>query len=242
MSRRNHPLFYRWNNMIARCYCKGSPSYKNYGARGITVDQRWCGYPEGFKAFVANMGAPPSANMTIERVDNEGPYSPDNCIWADRRAQALNRRRTIWIVAVGITLCVRDWAHRLGVDAMGLKHRARALGSYETAIESYKWWPRGKRIHYRPSANARWVTIDGESLTLADWQRQLGVSPGGLGRPYGSRHELWCYNEKVPAMPVADQLSACRERGSALAGTELCDELSRVAPIQKCCCPLLMRP
>jgi hypothetical protein len=61
--------------MIARCYCKGSPSYKNYGARGITVDRRWRGYPEGLKAFAADMGMPPSADMTLERIDEEGPYA-----------------------------------------------------------------------------------------------------------------------------------------------------------------------
>jgi hypothetical protein len=166
--------------MIARCYCKGSPSYSNYGARGITVDERWRGFPEGFNAFVADMGELPSSAMTLERVNNEGPYSPDNCIWADRRAQALNRRRTIWITVGGVMLCVQDWAQRLGVDSMKLKHRAKTLGSYEAAIESYKWWPRGKRIHYQPGTNARWITVDGETLTLATWLRRLGASSGCL--------------------------------------------------------------
>jgi hypothetical protein len=65
---------------------------------------------------------------------------------------------------------------------MGLKRRAKVLGSYEAAIESYTWWPRGKRIYYPPGTNARWITVDGETLTLAAWQRRLGVSPGGMHR------------------------------------------------------------
>jgi hypothetical protein len=166
--------------MIARCYCKNCPSYKNYGARGIAVDERWRGYPDGFNTFVADMGEPPSAAMTIERVNNEGPYSPDNCIWENRRAQALNRRRTVWITAGDVTLCAKDWAHQLGIGASGLKHRAQALGSYEEAIESIAWWPRGKRIHLRPHVNARWITVDGETLTQAAWRRRLGVSLGCL--------------------------------------------------------------
>jgi hypothetical protein len=50
--REHHPLFYRWNNMLARCYCKSSPSYKCYGARGITVDERWRDYPEGYARWI----------------------------------------------------------------------------------------------------------------------------------------------------------------------------------------------
>jgi hypothetical protein len=132
--------------------------------------------------FVADMGEPPSANMTIERIDNDGPYSPDNCIWADRRAQALNRRRTIWITIGDVTLCVQDWARRLGVDYASLRGRAKTLNSYKAAIESYEWWPRGKRVHIHPTSNTRWVTVDGETLTLADWRRRLGVSSGGIQR------------------------------------------------------------
>jgi hypothetical protein len=128
------------------------------------------------------MGMPPAPGMTIERVNNDGPYSPNNCIWEDRRGQALNRRRTIWITVGDVTLCAKDWARRLGVSIMGLKRRAKALGSYEAAIESFAWWPRGKRIHLHPYANARWVTVGGETLTLATWRRRLGVSIGCLYR------------------------------------------------------------
>jgi len=166
--------------MLARCYCQGCPSYKDYGARGVTVDKCWRGFPEGFNVFVADMGELPSANMTIERVDNDGPYSPNNCIWADRRTQALNRRRTIWITVGEVTLCATDWARQLGVSSTTLKSRAKTIGSYEEAVESFTWWPLGKRIHLRPYVNARWITVDGETLTSAAWRRRLGVSPGGL--------------------------------------------------------------
>jgi hypothetical protein len=63
-----------------------------------------------------------------------------------------------------------------------LKSRAKTIGSYEEAVESFTWWPRGQRIHARPALNARWITVDGETLIRAGWERQLGVSPGCMSK------------------------------------------------------------
>src|SRR5262249_46571418 len=188
-TRTYHPLYYRWNNIIARCYCAGCPSYKNYGARDIAVIERWRGFPEGFNNFVADMGEPPSATMTIERVDNEGPYSPDNSISADRRSQALNRRAAVWHRVGDVTLRRLDWEHRRRTGDGALRSRARVLGSYEEAVESYAWWPPSKRVPLRPYVNARWITVGNETLTMADWLRRLSISSGCLQRRasvYGS--------------------------------------------------------
>jgi len=84
-----HPLYPTWNMMLQRCLNPDSRVYRNYGARGVTVCDRW---RKSFYSFVSDMGPKPSPRHSLDRIDTFGPYAPENCRWATSMQQAANKR------------------------------------------------------------------------------------------------------------------------------------------------------
>jgi len=123
-----HPVYNVWLAMRRRC---GNPRDKDYGGRGITVCDRW----NDFAVFLADMGDRPTPDHTIERIENDKGYSPDNCKWATRAEQNENTRQTKLITFNGVTLSRGKWAKRLGIHGRTLRSRLDKLGwSVERAL------------------------------------------------------------------------------------------------------------
>lgn len=113
-----------WASIIQRCTNLNNPNYKNYGGRGITICKRWL----KFENFLADMGRRPSSKHTIERKDNEGPYSSSNCKWATRMEQGNNKRNNRLITHDGQTRTLSEWARTTGIQGRTLGMRLDSLG------------------------------------------------------------------------------------------------------------------
>jgi hypothetical protein len=124
-----HPLYQCWYNMLDRCYDQTNKQYLDYGGRGVTVCDEWRG-PDGMARFVADMGDCPPAH-SIDRIDNNQPYSKANCRWATRSQQQRNRRNTRIIEYEGRSGTIGDWAKWLGISINTIAYRlqvGRPLG------------------------------------------------------------------------------------------------------------------
>lgn len=104
------PEYSTWLSMIHRCHSPSNSSYATYGAKGITVCERW----RKFENFFSDMGLKP-AGHSIDRVNNSLGYSPENCRWADAKTQSLNRSATQLIEINGVTKCISEWCKDYGV-------------------------------------------------------------------------------------------------------------------------------
>jgi hypothetical protein len=109
-----------WQAMRSRCTKPHNPKYHRYGGRGITVCERW----QDFKNFLADMGERPEG-MQLDRKDNDGPYSPDNCRWATPQEQMNNTSFNVFIEHDGRKLTISQWARELNIKPNTIVTRLR---------------------------------------------------------------------------------------------------------------------
>lgn len=125
------PEYTIWCAMIQRCSYHKNESFKNYGARGIHICEAW---RSSFAAFLTDMGKRPSHQHSIERLDNEKGYSPDNCIWATAETQQRNKRTNHLVTYNGETLCLVEWEQRTGLARGRIADRLAHGWSIEKAL------------------------------------------------------------------------------------------------------------
>ena len=135
-----------WHSAKERCLNKNNKQFKNYGGRGIKICDAWQG-AYGFKNFLDDMGPKPSNDKesngrsvwTLDRIDYNGDYCPENCRWATREMQNNNRRTVIVVDYNGCSRTLSEWGKFYGVSAGMLRQR------YKKGLRGDKLFSRPKR-------------------------------------------------------------------------------------------------
>ena len=126
-------LYGIWSDMRLRCYDEKNIAYHRYGGRGITICDEWKNDVKAFYDWAAANGYKDS--LTIDRIDNDGNYCPENCRWATVKEQASNRRSNILVTHNGKTQTMKEWAHEVGTPYKVVWARMQKLGwSAERAL------------------------------------------------------------------------------------------------------------
>lgn len=131
---RHTRLYSIWTNMKTRCYNKNSTGYKNYGGRGIRVCDEWRNDFTAFKKWAYENDY--NDSLTIERIDTEGNYEPNNCKWIERKYQSRNRRSARLVTIKGETKTLKEWCDHLKINYKSV-HSTVRRGSSE--IEAIKY-------------------------------------------------------------------------------------------------------
>jgi len=119
-----------WRAMRSRCLDAKNSFYANYGGRGIKICKRW----QKFENFFADMGYKPSSKHTLDRINNDGNYTPNNCQWATQHQQARNRRGNRLLTINGKTQCLTTWLENLGIARSTYYARLRLGWSLSEAL------------------------------------------------------------------------------------------------------------
>jgi len=126
------PTFLVWHSMKQRCNNRNHEAYSRYGGRGIAVCKRWY----SFQNFLNDMGERPSSEHSIDRINNDGNYKPDNCRWATRTQQGRNKHNNVMLTCDGETMCQSEWAERIGITPEALAARIKRGWTVEDALST----------------------------------------------------------------------------------------------------------
>ena len=156
----SNPIYKLWSAIKDRCFNPDSKHYHRYGGRGITMCDAWA---NDYAAFASDIGERPEG-MTLDRIDNNGNYEPNNVRWATKQEQANNRVTNVFVTHEGLTMSLADWARHKGWK-YGLLTSRWKNGLRGEELLAPPEYERGKLVEFR-----------GEFRTLPDWVKALGVN------------------------------------------------------------------
>lgn len=158
------PIYSAWSNIKNRCLNQNSGDYRYYGGRGITICPEWSHSFDAFYNWAKENGW--EKGLTIDRIDVNGNYCPENCRWVDMKHQCNNRTNNHMIEFNGEIHTLQEWADILGISHDVIKMRLRRGWTIERTLT--------EKVHTREDFK-RIITIDGISGTVGYWSEQSGV-------------------------------------------------------------------
>ncbi len=165
----NSRLYKVFSAMHQRCENPNCDHYNRYGGRGIYICKEWSGENGffNFREWAMNNGYNPDApkgECTINRIDNDGPYSPDNCEWVNMKTQINNTSINRYITYNGETHTVSDWANILGIKFSTLENRL------------CNGWPIEKALSTKAEKNITFINYNGNNYSVAEWCYIFGLA------------------------------------------------------------------
>jgi len=152
------PEYRIWSLIHQRCNNPKNPAYIRYGGRGIKVCEQW----RTFEGFIKDMGERPEGK-SVDRIDTNGDYCPENCRWATILEQANNRRGNKNISVNGRTMTASEWERETGVNHTTIKWRLK------------RGVPASEAVSDKTNRCARMVTIGGVTKNVSQWARESGT-------------------------------------------------------------------
>ena len=150
-----------YNGMRLRCYNENNVNYKYYGGKGVTICDEWLLSFENFFDWAINNGY--NENLTIDRIDSEKEYSPDNCKWSTKKEQAYNRSMSVRLTLNGRTMYMTEWAEELEIDKKILSWRYNNGWSDEEILSRPRDYKESK------------LSLNGKTHSMSEWSRITGI-------------------------------------------------------------------
>jgi hypothetical protein len=159
-----HSRLYRiWDGLRRRCNDPKAASYKSYGGRGIKVCPEWDNDFQSFYEWAMANGY--EEDLTIDRINNDGNYEPNNCRWVTPKEQAKNKRNTPYVTYNGMIKTQREWDNYFGLRPGTINKRITIKGmSAEKAMQGLM-----------PNQKARNITYKGKTMSIRQWSKVLGI-------------------------------------------------------------------
>lgn len=204
------PWYGTYRSMMCRCYNPKSANYGRYGGRGIKVCEEWHKI-EMFEEWVKKSNFKPG--LSIDRIDSNGDYSPNNCKWSTPKEQANNRTNTVYLDIGGVKMSVSDWSAKSGINRNTLIERyydgvrghdllrkpqdtkfRNGYNRYSEKRKHYSDYPQNKK----PTMAVKYVA-NGEEHTLREWSELTGIS---IATMYGRIQRGWSVEKSVNTPPA----------------------------------------